>query len=91
MHPRPREEIYDLKKDPDQLVNLAADPEYASVLATLSARVDKVMNASGDPRIKDAFDRLPWVDSTKTVTRPRNKLTFCSRISDTCCYPKTSP
>lgn len=65
MHPRPREEIYDLKKDPDQLVNLAADPEYASVLATLSARVDKVMNASGDPRIKDAFDRLPWVDSTK--------------------------
>ena len=40
MHPRPREERYDLKKDPDQLVNLAADPEHASVLATLRARID---------------------------------------------------
>ena len=65
MYPRPREELYDLKKDPDQLVNLAADPGSASVLATLRTRVDKVMNATGDPRIKDAFDRLPWVDSTK--------------------------
>ena len=65
MHPRPREEFYDLKKDPDQLVNLAADPQYASVLSTLRTRVDKVMNATSDPRIKDAFDRLPWVDSTK--------------------------
>ncbi len=65
MHPRPREELYDLKKDPDELVDLAAGPEHASVLATLRARVDKVMNATGDPRIKDAFDRLPWVDSTK--------------------------
>ena len=65
LHPRPREELYDLKKDPDQLVNLAADPEYASVLATLHFRVDKVMNTTGDPRMKDAFDRLPWVDPTK--------------------------
>jgi len=65
MHPRPGEELYDLKKDPDQLVNLAADPEYASVLITLSGRIDKIMNDTGDPRMKDAFDQLPWVDSTK--------------------------
>ena len=65
MHPRPREELYDLKKDPDQLVNLAANPEHASVLTTLRGRVDKLMNATDDPRLKDAFDQLPWVDSTK--------------------------
>ena len=65
MHPRPREELYDLKKDPDQLVNLAADPEYVPVLTALRGRIDKVMSATGDPRIKDAFDRLPWVDPTK--------------------------
>ena len=59
------EELYDLKKDPDQLVNLAADPVCASVLNSLRGRVDEVMNATGDPRMKDAFDRLPWVDSTK--------------------------
>jgi len=65
MYPRPREELYDLKTDPDQLFNLADDPGHASVLATLRARVDRVMNATGDPRTKDAFDRLPWVDPTK--------------------------
>ena len=65
MHPRPAEELYDLKMDPDQLVNLATDPEYASVLTALRGRIDKVMNATDDPRIKDAFDRLPWVDPTK--------------------------
>ena len=65
MHPRPGEELYDLKNDPDQLVNLAADSEYAPVLAPLRVQANKVMNATGDPRMKDAFDRLPWVDSTK--------------------------
>ncbi len=65
MHPRPSQELYDLKNDPDQLVNLAANPEHATVLTTLRGRVDKVMNATSDPRMKDAFDRLPWVDSTK--------------------------
>ncbi|MEM0969986.1 MAG: sulfatase [Verrucomicrobiota bacterium] len=29
---RPREELYDLENDPDQVVNLAGNPEYASVL-----------------------------------------------------------
>jgi N-sulfoglucosamine sulfohydrolase len=65
MHPRPGEELYDLRKDPDQLVNLAADPELVTVLTTLRGQVDKVMNTTGDPRLKDAFDRLPWVDSTR--------------------------
>ncbi len=65
MQPRPGEELYELKNDPDQLVNLTADSRYVSVIATLRGRVDKVMNVTGDPRIKDAFDRLPWVDSTK--------------------------
>lgn len=65
MHPRPEEELYDLKQDPDQLVNLAADPELAAVLTTLRGQVAKVMNTTGDPRLKDAFDRLPWVDPKK--------------------------
>ena len=65
MHPRPGEELYDLRKDPDQLVNRAADPEFDTVLVILRGQVDQVMNTTGDPRLNDAFDRLPWVDSTK--------------------------
>ena len=65
MDPRPSEELYDLKNDPEQLVNLAADSPHASTLNALRARVEKVMNNTNDPRLTDAFDQLPWVDSTK--------------------------
>ena len=65
MHPRSGEELYDIVNDPDQLVNLATEPKFSSVVTSLRARVKQVMNKSNDPRIKDAFDRLPWVDSTK--------------------------
>ncbi len=65
MHPRPSEELYDLKKDPNQLLNLAAVPELRTTLKTLRSHVDQVMNKTSDPRLKDAFDQLPWVDSTK--------------------------
>ena len=65
MHPRPSEELYDLKKDPNQLLNLASVPELRTTLKTLRSHVDQVMNKTSDPRLKDAFDQLPWVDSTK--------------------------
>jgi len=65
MHLRPSEELYDLKNDPDQLANLANAPEFRSVLKKLRNRIDNVMNTTVDPRLKDAFDRLPWVDSSK--------------------------
>jgi len=35
----PREELYDLDKDPDELKNVAADPKYADVLADLRGRL----------------------------------------------------
>ena len=65
MNPRPSEELYDLNNDPDQLTNLAADPQHASALKTLRGQVVKVMNDTNDARLTDAFDQLPWVDSTK--------------------------
>ena len=65
MDPRPSEELYDLKNDPDQLVNLAANSQHASILNVLRGRVEEVMNDTNDPRLENAFDQLPWVDSTK--------------------------
>jgi uncharacterized sulfatase len=65
MDPRPSEELYDLKNDPDQLVNLAGDSQQDASLNALRGRVGKVMNDTNDPRLTDAFDKLPWVDSTK--------------------------
>jgi uncharacterized sulfatase len=60
---RPGEELYDLRKDPDQIHNVADDPAYASVKQTLSAQLMTELRASGDPRATgqgDIFDRYPY-------------------------------
>ena len=37
---RPAEELYDCRKDPGQLVNLAGDPDYADIKAALFSPAD---------------------------------------------------
>ncbi len=46
---RPAEELYDLRADPHELKNLAADPAHAGTLASLRAEVDAWMKEQGDP------------------------------------------
>lgn len=46
---RPREELYDLAKDPNQFHNVAEDKEYKSIRKELSKRLDKELKESGDP------------------------------------------
>lgn len=48
---RPREELYDLERDPHELYNLAADPAYASVLADLRKRLLRWQTETKDPWI----------------------------------------
>ena len=50
---RPAEELYDCRKDPDQLDNLAGDPAHKATLAALSERLTQHLKASGDPRETD--------------------------------------
>ena len=59
------EELYDLRKDPHQLKNLAKSATVKSKLKELRQTVDKLMQSTADPRLEDAFDRLPWVDPAK--------------------------
>ena len=47
---RPAEELYDLAKDPGQMVNVAADPAEAETKAALAKRLDAGLTATGDPR-----------------------------------------
>ncbi len=60
---RPAEELYDLAKDPDQLINVASDPDYAHVRENLAARLTAFLKATGDPRAfgrGDRFDKYPY-------------------------------
>ena len=55
---RPAEELYDLKKDPGQLKNVAADPAYAETLKKLSAALTAELKATGDPRIVGGAEKI---------------------------------
>ncbi len=50
---RPREELYDLKTDPHQAENVAADPAYAQARAALERRLLDELKRTGDPRLVD--------------------------------------
>ena len=61
---RPAEELYDCKKDPEQLKNLADDPALAATKKKLSDLLMKNLKATGDPRATgggDEFDKYPYL------------------------------
>ena len=61
----PGEELYDLRKDPDQVRNVAADPAYASQKQELAARLMKTLTDAGDPRVVppgNTFEKSPFTD-----------------------------
>ena len=42
-------ELYDLQTDPDEVVNLAAEPKYADIRRKLAGRIDEICRSTGDP------------------------------------------
>jgi arylsulfatase A-like enzyme len=68
---RPAEELYDLKSDPEQIKNVAADPKFEAARKQLAERLTKILTDAGDPRVveKDCrFEKPPFTDA-----RPANK------------------
>ena len=60
---RPADELFDLRKDPDQLVNVAANPAYANVLERLRADLTAWQRDTRDPRViedDDRWDKYPY-------------------------------
>ncbi len=58
--PRPVEELFDVRTDPFELHNLAADPAHAETLKQLRGELDRWMTDTGDPRAggeSDVWDK----------------------------------
>ena len=61
---RPAEELYDLRKDPGQVRNVASDPDYQGVRLDLAVWLFEELHALTDPRVLgrgDMFDIQPYL------------------------------
>ncbi len=63
------EELYDLENDPHQLVNLAANPEYAHTLAEMRGYLEEWQNAHTDLGLEDYRDRPTEMSSAGGTLR----------------------
>lgn len=60
---RPAEELYDLKKDPEQLNNIAGDTAYAEMKTKLAKQLTDELTTMKDPRITggwEAWEKQPY-------------------------------
>jgi arylsulfatase A-like enzyme len=61
---RPAEELYDCRKDPEQMLNLADDPAYADIKESMSVLMMEQLELTADPRVTgggDKFDEYPYL------------------------------
>lgn len=66
---RPQEELYDLSKDPDSTINVAAEPGYAEVKSKMAAELMAKLKEVGDPRVTAdpvPFENAPFTQDTKS-------------------------
>jgi len=50
---RPMFELYDLRKDPDEMNNVAEDPAYAAIRKEMTERLFAILRETGDPRMTE--------------------------------------
>ena len=73
---RPAEELYDVRKDPHQLVNLAGQPAYGETKKQLRRRLDQWMKDTADPRATnddDHWDAYPYFGGAATPATKKGK------------------
>ena len=69
--PRPREELYDTQRDPQEMVNLAGLPEYAEILARQRRAMDDWIVRVGDKSDidEDQLIETMWPQGQQPVTQ----------------------
>ena len=68
---RPACELFDLRKDPDELKNVADDPAYSKTVKELDARLMVELKATDDPRVTGTGDEFDRYTSTQPDIRSK--------------------
>ena len=69
---RPAEELYDLQRDPEQQLNVAADPKYAGTREKLSKMLHSYLTQTRDPRATGRsviWDSSPYYGNANPQSR----------------------
>lgn len=69
---RPREELYDLAKDPQQTRNVASEGEYQEIRAKLEKRLLATLQETGDPRVINDGKYFETPPLAGPVEEPKN-------------------
>ncbi|MEM9016895.1 MAG: sulfatase [Verrucomicrobiota bacterium] len=72
---RPKEQLFDLKKDPYQMENVAEDPAYADIAKDLRTRLFTELESTGDPRLindGEFFETPPMAREKPPEVKRRN-------------------
>ncbi|NQT53121.1 sulfatase-like hydrolase/transferase, partial [bacterium] len=73
---RPAEELFDVRKDPGQLRNVADDPAYAAAKKKLAEQLMAELKATADPRVVgggDKFDAYPYLGGGRRKPKAKGK------------------
>lgn len=63
---KPPEELYDLRKDPHEIHNLAQDPAYATIVQGMRGALNDWRKSVGDPGVSDDFRKGGWAATYPT-------------------------
>lgn len=88
---RPKEELYDIKQDPMEFIDLAQKPEYAGIKAELAANLDEWMRSTEDFAVSEKVPS-PYEDSGWGHDWPRtdDDFRFSSRVTSMMTNSKNS-
>ena len=78
----PREELYDLRNDPDYMQNVAYDSEYEHIRAALHSRLMSALKEQDDPRITESpprFEQPPYAGPVSEEWDVENRRWLAAR------------
>lgn len=73
---RPQDELYDVRKDPHQLHNLAQSPKYQEVLGKLRSQLMRELRETGDLRMENkghVYEAFPYLGRGGKRSREKKK------------------
>jgi arylsulfatase A-like enzyme len=70
---RPAEELYDLRKDPDQMNNLAGNTDFEKIKNKLAEQLMKELTRAKDPRVVENPPRFEVPPFTEAAAKPAKK------------------